>query len=178
MDECMRMEFRILNRMLAGHDFYEGIRAAIIDKGVDAALAAGKRWKTSTPPTIDALFRAARRRDSSCERRRVDSGSCSSRSPRRSSSPGSSGVIAGYCLLFGILYWIRLIGFYDGPLWRFDLMPVHWQVAAVMLAVFFPFAGDRPVDAGVLGAGDLVHLRGDRDRDVSRSFPISSATGC
>ena len=33
MGECMRMEFRILNRMLAGHDFYEGIRAAIIDKG-------------------------------------------------------------------------------------------------------------------------------------------------
>ena len=30
-----------------------------------------------------------------------------------------------------MLYWIRLIGFYDGPLWRFDLMPVHWQVAAV-----------------------------------------------
>lgn len=33
MDECMRMEFRILNRMLAGNDFYEGIRAALIDKG-------------------------------------------------------------------------------------------------------------------------------------------------
>jgi len=33
MDECMKMEFRILNRMLAGHDFYEGIRAAIIEKG-------------------------------------------------------------------------------------------------------------------------------------------------
>ena len=49
-------------------------------------------------------------------------------------------VIAGYCLLFGVLYWIRLIGLYDGPLWRFDLMPVHWQVAAVTLSVFFPFA--------------------------------------
>jgi len=49
-------------------------------------------------------------------------------------------VIAGYCLLFGVLYWIRLIGLYDGPLWRFDLMPVHWQVAAVTLAVFYPFA--------------------------------------
>lgn len=49
-------------------------------------------------------------------------------------------VIAGYCLLFGILYWIRLIGVYPGQLWRFDLMPVHWQVAAVVLAVFFPFA--------------------------------------
>ncbi len=33
MDECMRMEFRVLNRMLAGKDFYEGIRAALIDKG-------------------------------------------------------------------------------------------------------------------------------------------------
>jgi enoyl-CoA hydratase/carnithine racemase len=32
MDECMKMEFRILNRMLAGHDFYEGIRAAVVDK--------------------------------------------------------------------------------------------------------------------------------------------------
>lgn len=49
-------------------------------------------------------------------------------------------LIAGYCLLFGILYWVRLIGVYDGPLWRFDLMPVHWQVAAVTLAVFYPFA--------------------------------------
>lgn len=49
-------------------------------------------------------------------------------------------IIAGYCLLFGILYWIRLIGVYDGTLWRFDLMPVHWQIASVTLAVMFPFA--------------------------------------
>ena len=49
-------------------------------------------------------------------------------------------VIAGYCLLFGVLYWVRLIGFYEGPLWRFDLMPVRWQVAAVTLSVFYPFA--------------------------------------
>jgi len=33
MEDCMRMEFRIVNRMLSGHDFYEGIRAAIVDKG-------------------------------------------------------------------------------------------------------------------------------------------------
>lgn len=49
-------------------------------------------------------------------------------------------IIAAYCLLFGVLYWIRLIGIYDGPLWRFDLMPAHWQVAAVTLSVLFPFA--------------------------------------
>jgi enoyl-CoA hydratase/carnithine racemase len=33
MAECMQMEYRILNRMLKGDDFYEGIRAALIDKG-------------------------------------------------------------------------------------------------------------------------------------------------
>jgi enoyl-CoA hydratase len=43
MEECMRMEFRILNRMLHGHDFYEGIRATIIDKGDTP------RWE---PPTL------------------------------------------------------------------------------------------------------------------------------
>lgn len=49
-------------------------------------------------------------------------------------------IVAAYCLLFGVLYWVRLIGFYDAPLWRFDTMPVHWQIAAAMLAVLFPFA--------------------------------------
>lgn len=49
-------------------------------------------------------------------------------------------IVAAYCLLFGILYWTRLIGIYEGPLWRFDLMPIHWQVASVTLSVFFPFA--------------------------------------
>lgn len=50
-------------------------------------------------------------------------------------------IIAVYCLMFGTLYWIRLIGLYDGPLWRFDLMPVHWQIAATILAALYPFAG-------------------------------------
>ncbi|MCC0030148.1 MAG: hypothetical protein H6891_07800 [Brucellaceae bacterium] len=49
-------------------------------------------------------------------------------------------VIAIFCLLFGVFYWIRLIGVYDGFNWRFDLMPVHWKIAAASLAVLFPFA--------------------------------------
>ncbi|TPI43924.1 enoyl-CoA hydratase/isomerase family protein [Mesorhizobium sp. B3-1-6] len=48
MDECMRMEFRILNRMLAGHDFYEGIRAAIIDKG------STPKWRPARLDEVDA----------------------------------------------------------------------------------------------------------------------------
>ncbi|HEY1708370.1 MAG TPA: enoyl-CoA hydratase/isomerase family protein [Rhizomicrobium sp.] len=31
-DDCMRMEFRMVNRIVAGHDFYEGVRATILDK--------------------------------------------------------------------------------------------------------------------------------------------------
>jgi enoyl-CoA hydratase/carnithine racemase len=31
-DDCMRMEFRMVNRVIAGRDFYEGVRATIIEK--------------------------------------------------------------------------------------------------------------------------------------------------
>jgi enoyl-CoA hydratase len=31
-DDCMRMEFRMVNRVMAGKEFYEGVRATIIDK--------------------------------------------------------------------------------------------------------------------------------------------------
>lgn len=31
-DACMQTEFRIVSRMIHGHDFYEGVRAVIIDK--------------------------------------------------------------------------------------------------------------------------------------------------
>ena len=31
-DHCMKMEYRLANRFLKGHDFFEGVRAVIIDK--------------------------------------------------------------------------------------------------------------------------------------------------
>lgn len=31
-EECMRMEFRIVSRVVHGHDLYEGVRAVIVDK--------------------------------------------------------------------------------------------------------------------------------------------------
>ncbi len=49
-------------------------------------------------------------------------------------------LLGAYCLLFGLTYWVRLVGYYEGPLWRFDLMPAPWQVASLVLAVLFPFA--------------------------------------
>jgi enoyl-CoA hydratase len=47
--ECMRTEFRIVSRVMRGHDFYEGIRAVIVDK--DQA----PRWQ---PATLDAVSAA------------------------------------------------------------------------------------------------------------------------
>ena len=44
--EVMKMEFRIVSRVLDGVDFYEGVRAAVIDK--DQA----PRW---TPATLEQL---------------------------------------------------------------------------------------------------------------------------
>jgi enoyl-CoA hydratase len=54
-DDCMRMEFRMVNRVIAGHDFYEGVRATIIDK--DGA----PKWKPDSlaavsDQDIDAYF--------------------------------------------------------------------------------------------------------------------------
>jgi enoyl-CoA hydratase len=47
--ECMRTEFRIVSRVVRGHDLYEGIRAVIVDK--DQAPC----WQ---PPTLDAVSEA------------------------------------------------------------------------------------------------------------------------
>jgi enoyl-CoA hydratase len=41
-EECMRTEFRIVSRLIHGHDFYEGVRAVIVDK--DNA----PRWRPTT----------------------------------------------------------------------------------------------------------------------------------
>lgn len=49
-------------------------------------------------------------------------------------------LIAMFCLISGIYYWVHLVGFNEGAPGRFDLMPIHWQVAATSLAVLLPVA--------------------------------------
>ncbi len=54
-DDGMRMEFRMVTRVIAGRDFYEGVRATIIDK--DGA----PNWRPATlaevsDADIDAYF--------------------------------------------------------------------------------------------------------------------------
>ncbi|HZB36869.1 MAG TPA: enoyl-CoA hydratase/isomerase family protein [Beijerinckiaceae bacterium] len=47
-ENAMRTEFRIVSRIIEGHDFYEGVRAAIIDK--DGA----PRWRPASLEEVDA----------------------------------------------------------------------------------------------------------------------------
>jgi enoyl-CoA hydratase len=54
-EDCMRLEFRLTNRFMSGRDFYEGVRALIIDK--DQA----PKWQPSAlpavgPKDVDAYF--------------------------------------------------------------------------------------------------------------------------
>ncbi len=54
-DDCLRMEFRLVSRVMAGHDFLEGVRATIIDKDNEAD------WHPETLPEVvdsdvDAYF--------------------------------------------------------------------------------------------------------------------------
>ncbi|WP_035451249.1 DUF6163 family protein [Bartonella birtlesii] len=48
--------------------------------------------------------------------------------------------LAFICLGLSIIYWIRLVGILPGVLWRFDLMPWHWQFASATLAIVYPIA--------------------------------------
>lgn len=54
-DDCMRMEFRMVNRVVAGHDFYEGVRATIIDKD-QAPKWQPARLEDVSDKDIDAYF--------------------------------------------------------------------------------------------------------------------------
>lgn len=53
--EAMRMEFRIVSRILDGHDFFEGVRAVLIDKD-HAPRWAPARLEDVTPDMVEAYF--------------------------------------------------------------------------------------------------------------------------
>lgn len=55
MKECMKMEYRILTRMLRGDDFYEGIRTVLVDKG-DRPKWRPEALADIDPAEIEAYF--------------------------------------------------------------------------------------------------------------------------
>ena len=94
-------------------------------------------------------------------------------------------VIAAYCLVFGVIYWSRIIGFHEGAVPRFDLMPVHWQVASVTLAAFFPFAAIGlwmlaswgPVIWVICAASEIVMFAGYPDLFGENRLAVASHLG-
>lgn len=49
-------------------------------------------------------------------------------------------LVALSCLVAGLQYWGRLIGYSDGGMSRFDLIPSYWQFASASLAALLPVA--------------------------------------
>ena len=49
-EECMQMEFRMVNKVMNDHDFYEGVRALIIDKDNNPS------WKPSNISEVEENF--------------------------------------------------------------------------------------------------------------------------
>ena len=60
--EAMKTEFRIVSRIFEGQDFFEGVRAVLIDKDGKPAMAAGGPSDAVDKATIDALLRRSRSR--------------------------------------------------------------------------------------------------------------------
>ncbi len=54
-DDCMRLEWRMVNRVIAGHDFYEGTRAVVIDKDQAPKWRPASLEKVGTDD-VDAYF--------------------------------------------------------------------------------------------------------------------------
>jgi len=54
-DACLQMEYRMVNRVVSGHDFYEGVRAIIIDKD-NAPQWYPAKLSEVTDADIDAYF--------------------------------------------------------------------------------------------------------------------------
>lgn len=42
LDECLKMEYRISQKFMEGHDFFEGVRALLVDKDKNA------KWQPAT----------------------------------------------------------------------------------------------------------------------------------
>jgi enoyl-CoA hydratase len=56
-DDAMRLEYRLVQRFVAGHDFREGVRALIIDKD-NRPQWRPNRLEDVTPADVEAYFRA------------------------------------------------------------------------------------------------------------------------
>lgn len=54
-EDCMRIEFRIVSHILTGHDFYEGVRSVLIDRGTTPAWRPA-RLEDIAPGAIEAHF--------------------------------------------------------------------------------------------------------------------------
>ncbi len=143
----MRTEFRIVSRVIDGHDFYEGVRAVIVDKDNKP------RWRPATlaevsEAEVERHFAPLDAANWRCHERALRQRR-SRRASRRCTSTRASRrvgrwtrrlvlflrVMAVVSMLKGLYHWARVcgIGVDDGQ--PFELHSIAWQAATVFFAV-------------------------------------------
>ena len=131
-EDCMLCEFRIVSRIVYGHDFYEGVRAVIVDK--DNA----PRWKPATLADVArcrgrAAFRFARRGRIGAAM--TDQTALHDPQTEQRATPWTRRLVlflrimATISLVKGIYHWSLVLGIGDGSGSTFEQASMPWQAA-------------------------------------------------
>lgn len=49
-------------------------------------------------------------------------------------------LLSFFCMGMGIYWSIRIVGIFEGDLWRFDLMPTPWKLITLVMSLLYLFA--------------------------------------
>jgi enoyl-CoA hydratase/carnithine racemase len=136
--DCMRAEFRIVSRIVYGHDFYEGVRAVIVDKdNVPRWQPAG--LADAADADVERHFAYARRGRAAAamtDQNGVLPPPSNKRQPvwtRRLVL--FLRIMATVSLIKGLHHWSLVLGIGDGDGSTFEQAGTPWQAATVFFAV-------------------------------------------
>ena len=182
-DEALRIEYRIVSRVCRGHDFYEGVRAVIVDKdnrpvleraavgGRDRRLfRSARRRRADLPAPASMTYRLRQSRDGAIEfvdgTPAPDGGRDAQLRDRggrlaRPRSSGTCGRSPGSGWRKGLFNWAIILGAFPG-LGDFTTMSVAAAGDDRRFRLFRPSGRGRALARRALGRRDLAPVRHGR----------------
>ena len=178
------MDYRIVSRICRGHDFYEGVRAVIVDKDnrprwAPAAVAGGGRRLFRSPRRQRAQVSGARRMKYIMRQSRDGAIELVDRSPAPTKDHDLMSAISRVGWEHALIWYMRTLAW----VWMAKGL-FHWAIILGALPDAWPIhddgapsagddcrfrlprfaGGDRPMAGRGLGRSDLASVRGGRGR--------------